>query len=59
MKKYRLVTYLRTDPDEERLLEPEEARREVAQQRLLFPEHIHQLEIADLPPEPSQRRESP
>ena len=44
MTKYRLITYLRTDEDEERWLNREEAIAQLQQQQLLFPEHIHRLE---------------
>ena len=44
MNRYRLITYLRTDEDEERWLTHEEAIAELQQQQLLFPEHIHRLE---------------
>ncbi|MBI4487500.1 MAG: hypothetical protein HY694_00310 [Deltaproteobacteria bacterium] len=44
MKKYRLVAYMRIEPEDEELLTYEEAISEKEQQELMCPENIYCIE---------------
>jgi len=44
MKKYRVVVYMRIEPEEEELLTLNEAIKEVAQLNLMQPENIYDIE---------------
>ncbi len=44
IKKYRLVAYLRVEPEKSELLTYDEALAEKEQQEFLFPENIYRIE---------------
>ncbi len=55
MKRYRLVAYLRIDPEDGEPLTHTEALAEKEQQEFLFPENIYRIEEV----EPTRRKEAP
>jgi len=55
MKQYRLVAYIRVDPENQEPMSYEEVLSEKAQQEFLFPENIYRIEEI----EPAQGKEAP
>jgi len=55
MKRYRLVAYIRVDPEEGEPLTFTEALSEKAQQEFLFPENIYRIE--EVEPASTDRKE--
>jgi hypothetical protein len=54
VKQYRLIAYVRVDPESQEPMTFDEALMEKAQQEFLFPENIYRIEEI----EPPQRKEA-
>jgi hypothetical protein len=50
VKKYRLIAYVRVDPEGQEPMTYEEAQTEKEQQEFLFPENVYRIEEVETPP---------
>lgn len=55
-RRYRLIAYIRVDPEDEEPMTYEEALREKEQQEFLFPENLYRIEEIESPV-PADRKE--
>ena len=59
MKRYRLVPFIRGDPEDEEPMTYDEALAEKEQQELLFPENVYRIEEIKSPAPADRKEEAP